>query len=198
MSAFNRYCGVDVEELSADEVAEMFPLARTDDILAGFYVAGDGRVNPVDVTMSMAKGARQTGRHDRPGRHASTTSLDPQTARCAASSPTTARSSASTSSTPPGCGPASSAARSGVTIPLQAAEHYYLITDEMEGLDPAWPVIEDPGNYGYYREEVGGLMIGLFETGVCAVEGARASPTTRRSPRCHPTGTGWARTSRRR
>src|SRR6187549_3363351 len=59
VSAFNRYCGVDVEELSAREVGEMFPLARTDDVLAGFYVAGDGRVNPVDVTMSMAKGARQ-------------------------------------------------------------------------------------------------------------------------------------------
>ncbi|MEY4174586.1 MAG: hypothetical protein RI900_1751, partial [Actinomycetota bacterium] len=58
-------------------------------------------------------------------------------------------------------------AKSGVSIPLQAAEHYYLITEEMEGLDPSWPVIEDPGNYGYYREEVGGLMIGLFES-VCA------------------------------
>jgi 4-methylaminobutanoate oxidase (formaldehyde-forming) len=54
-----------------------------------------------------------------------------------------------------------------VTIPLQAAEHYYLITETMEGLDPTWPVIEDPANYGYYREEVGGLMIGLFEP-VCA------------------------------
>jgi 4-methylaminobutanoate oxidase (formaldehyde-forming) len=58
-------------------------------------------------------------------------------------------------------------AKSGVTIPLQAAEHYYLITEAMDGLDPAWPVIEDPGNYGYYREEVGGLMIGLFEA-ACA------------------------------
>ena len=54
-------------------------------------------------------------------------------------------------------------AMSGVSIPLQAAEHYYLITEQMDGLDPSWPVIEDPGNYGYYREEVGGLMIGLFE-----------------------------------
>ena len=59
------------------------------------------------------------------------------------------------------------AARSGVTVPLQAAEHYYLITEEMAGLDPSWPVIEDPMNFGYYREEVGGLMIGLFEA-VCA------------------------------
>ena len=41
---------------------ELFPLARTDDVLAGFYVAEDGRANPVDVTMSLAKGARHGGR----------------------------------------------------------------------------------------------------------------------------------------
>src|ERR1700712_4243615 len=45
VSAFNRYCGVDVHEISAAEVAAMFPLARTDDILAGFYVAEDGQAN---------------------------------------------------------------------------------------------------------------------------------------------------------
>ena len=55
----------------------------------------------------------------------------------------------------------------GVNIPLQAAEHYYLITEQIDGLSNTWPVIEDPANYGYYREEVGGLMIGLFES-VCA------------------------------
>ncbi|MEX1365733.1 MAG: FAD-dependent oxidoreductase, partial [Nannocystaceae bacterium] len=56
---------------------------------------------------------------------------------------------------------------SGVSIPLQSAEHYYLITEAMEGLTSDMPVIEDPGRYGYYREEVGGLLIGLFEP-VCA------------------------------
>jgi len=61
VSTFNRHVGVDVHELSPREVADMFPLARTDDLLAGFYVEGDGRVNPVDCTMSMAKGARQQG-----------------------------------------------------------------------------------------------------------------------------------------
>src|SRR5262249_14354305 len=50
VSAFNRYCGIDVQEISAGEVKELFPLARTDDILAGFYVKEDGRANPVDVT----------------------------------------------------------------------------------------------------------------------------------------------------
>jgi 4-methylaminobutanoate oxidase (formaldehyde-forming) len=61
VSAFNRYCGVDVQEISAREVQEMFPIARVDDVLAGFYVAEDGRANPVDVTMALAKGARLKG-----------------------------------------------------------------------------------------------------------------------------------------
>src|SRR5688500_7101955 len=38
VSAFNRHCGIDVQQISAREVGELFPLARTDDILAGFYV----------------------------------------------------------------------------------------------------------------------------------------------------------------
>jgi 4-methylaminobutanoate oxidase (formaldehyde-forming) len=57
--------------------------------------------------------------------------------------------------------------RSGVVIPLQAAEHYYLITEPIEGMNPDWPVFEDPSRHGYYREEGSGLMIGLFEP-VCA------------------------------
>ncbi len=61
VSAFNRHCGIDVHELTPREVGEMWPLARTDDLLAGFYVAEDGRANPVDVTMALAKGARMRG-----------------------------------------------------------------------------------------------------------------------------------------
>src|SRR5215211_6791039 len=48
VSAFNRLCGIDVQEISPREVGAMFPIARTDDLLAGFYVAEDGRANPVD------------------------------------------------------------------------------------------------------------------------------------------------------
>src|SRR6476646_981302 len=61
VAAFNRYCGVDVHELSPREVLELFPLASPDGIEAGFYVKEDGRVNPVDVTMALAKGARMRG-----------------------------------------------------------------------------------------------------------------------------------------
>src|SRR5688572_9854908 len=61
VSAFNRYCGVDVQEISPGQIKELFPLARVDDLLAGFYVKEDGQANPVDVTMALAKGAKMKG-----------------------------------------------------------------------------------------------------------------------------------------
>ncbi len=158
-------CGVDVHEISAAEVAELFPLARTDDILAGFYVAEDGRANPVDVTMSLAKGARQRGVTIVQG--------------VPVTGVTTRRGAVTGVRTPFGDVEAEVVVNcagmwarqlgeeAGVTIPLQAAEHYYLITEQIEGLSGSWPVLEDPGSYGYFREEVGGLMLGLFEP-VCA------------------------------
>jgi len=61
IAAFNRRCGVDVHEISTGEVKSLFPLCETEDVLAGFYVTDDGRVNPVDATMALAKGARMHG-----------------------------------------------------------------------------------------------------------------------------------------
>ena len=58
---FNRFLGIDVREITADEVQTLFPLSTKDDILAGFYVPDDGRVNPTDATMALAKGAKQYG-----------------------------------------------------------------------------------------------------------------------------------------
>ena len=59
--AFNRLHGIDVFEVSPTEILDLFPLAKVDDILTGFYTASDGRINPVDVTMALAKGARMRG-----------------------------------------------------------------------------------------------------------------------------------------
>jgi heterotetrameric sarcosine oxidase gamma subunit len=174
VAAFNRFCGVDVHEISPGEVKELFPLARVDDVLAGFYVPDDGRVNPVDVTMSLARGARLkgarivegvpvTGFHTKGGAVTGvrTPAGDVEAefvVNCA------------------GMWARELGALAGVSIPLQAAEHYYLITEPIDGVDGSLPVLEDPASYGYFREEGGGLMLGLFEP-VCApwrVEGIPA------------------------
>ena len=60
-AAFVRGFGVDDQELSAGEFGRLWPAARTDDVLAAFYVPDDGRVNPADLTMAYAKGARMGG-----------------------------------------------------------------------------------------------------------------------------------------
>ena len=165
IAAFNRHCGVDVHEVSPNEVAELFPLARTDDLLAGFYVPGDGRVNPVDATMALARGARQKGITIAQGVTVHDVVVKEGRVRGVVTDHGTIECEHVVNAA--GMWARQLGELSGVAIPLQAAEHYYLITEQMDGLDASWPVIEDPANFGYYREEVGGLMIGLFET-VCA------------------------------
>jgi 4-methylaminobutanoate oxidase (formaldehyde-forming) len=161
VSTFNRYCGIDVQEISPKEIKDLFPLARVDDLLAGFYVKEDGRVNPVDVTMALARGARQNGVKIIEGVAATgvlkkngvvngvkTLQGDIQAdyvVNCA------------------GMWARQLGEMAGVNIPNQAAEHYYLITEELKDMPPDMPILEDPSHYGYYREEVGGIMVGLFE-----------------------------------
>ncbi len=165
VSAFNRYCGVDVHEISPRQVSELFPLARTDDVLAGFYVKEDGRANPVDLTMALARGARMQGATILEG----VPVLDVIVRRGAVRGVRTARGEIEAEYVVncTGMWARELAARSGVIVPLQAAEHYYLITEKIPGLSASAPVLEDPGSHGYFREEVGGMMIGLFEP-ICA------------------------------
>jgi glycine cleavage system aminomethyltransferase T/glycine/D-amino acid oxidase-like deaminating enzyme len=165
VSVFNRHCGVDVEEISPRQVADLFPLAKVDDIEAGFYIRGDGRVNPVDVTMALAKGARMRGVRILEG-VAATGVLK---ARGRVTGVRTALGDIKTDFVVncAGMWARQFGALAGVTLANQAAEHYYLITEPIKNLPPNMPVLEDPAAYGYYREEGGGLMVGLFEP-VCA------------------------------
>lgn len=161
VAAFQRHLGLEVHEISPAEIADLFPWARTDDLLAGFLVPGDGRVNPVDVTMSLAKGARALGVRVIEGAPVTDilTSNGAVTGVRAADQVIECDYVVNCS----GMWARELGERNGLVIPNQAAEHYYLITDTIEGLDPNAPIFEDPSSYGYYREEGGGMMVGLFE-----------------------------------
>jgi glycine/D-amino acid oxidase-like deaminating enzyme len=96
----------------------------------------------------------------------------------------------------------------GVTIPNQAAEHYYLITEEIPGLNPRWPVVENPSKCIYIRPEGKGLLVGTFdrkERG-CWWDSLNGKGRLGSHPRFHPTfdmvnwnpiGTAWHPTSSR-
>jgi len=153
--------GVEDTEISAAEIAAMWPLARTDDVLSGFYVADEGRADPVGVATSLAKGAKQLGVRVVEGVAATGVSTHQRRV-------TAVRTEAGPIETDIVVNAAGMWARqfgalAGVSVPLQAAEHYYLLTDTVPGMDPDLPVIEDPDNYGYYRPEGDGMLVGLFE-----------------------------------
>ncbi|HJN50735.1 MAG: FAD-dependent oxidoreductase [Pseudomonadales bacterium] len=165
VASFNRFCGIDVQEISPAEIKQLFPLARVDDLLAGFYVPEDGRVNPVDVTMSLAKGARMQGARIAEG--VAATGLIKKQGAVAGVRTLSGDIEAEFVVNCAGMWARQLGEVAGVNIPNQAAEHYYLITEPIIDLPADMPVLEDPSHYGYYREEGGGLMVGMFEP-ICA------------------------------
>jgi 4-methylaminobutanoate oxidase (formaldehyde-forming) len=182
VATFQRHLGLEVHEISPREMSELFPWARTDDLLAGFHVPGDGRVNPVDLTAALARGARQLGVRVIEGVAVSDVVTKPAGqvqevvgVRVAdGGGGTVVECEYVVNCT--GMWARELGAKSGLVIPNQAAEHYYLITDTIDGIDPNGPIFEDPASYGYYREEGGGMMVGLFEPRAAAwkVEGIPA------------------------
>ena len=144
----------------------LFPLCNVDDVLAGFYVKDDGRVNPVDAATALAKGARNRGVTIAEG--VQLTGVQQNNGRV-----TGVKTSAGDVACEYVVNAAGMWARqlgelAGVTVPNQAAEHYYLVTGRMEQVDPSWPVVEDPSSHTYIRPEGGGLMVGLFEPDAAA------------------------------
>ena len=165
VATFQRRHGLEVDEIGPREMAELFPLARTEDLLAGFHVPGDGRVNPVDLTMAFAKGAKSLGVRVLEGVAVSTVLTAPagRLERVTGVRTDAGDIECEVVVNCAGMWARELGGRNGVVIPNQAAEHYYLITETIDGMSPDAPVFEDPSSYGYYREEGGGMMVGLFE-----------------------------------
>ena len=153
--------GVEDTEISPRELAQMWPLARTDDVLSAFYVADEGRADPVGVATSLAKGARQLGATVIEG--VAATGVTIRRGRVTGVRTEQGEIETEVVVNAAGMWARQFGALAGVSVPLQAAEHYYLLTDTVPGMDADLAVIEDPDSYGYYRPEGDGMLVGLFE-----------------------------------
>ncbi|MFC2028606.1 FAD-dependent oxidoreductase [Chloroflexota bacterium] len=161
MAVAARRLGVNYQEISPKKVKEMWPLADTSDILAGFYTPEDGRANPVDVTMALAKGARMGGA--RIFEETEVVAVTRENGHVTGVLTGKAEIKAEIVVNCAGLWGREQGKLAGVNVPLQAAEHYYLLTQPIEGVHPDLPIIEDFERYSYFREEVGGLLVGFFE-----------------------------------
>ncbi len=164
---------VEVEEVSAADIQKMWPLAETSDIISGFYFPNDGRTNPTDTTQALAKGAKQGGatimqnvRVDRVlTENGKVTGVSTEKGDVKCDFVVNCS----------GMWTRDFALQNDVHVPLQAAEHYYLITEAVEGMHRDLPILRDPDYRAYYREETGKIMLGMFED-VCAPWGMDGIP----------------------
>ena len=156
-----RCFGVEGHEIAPSEVKSMWPLADVSDLAAAFYFPGDARANPTDVTQALAKGARMGGATI--VEDTVVTGITAHEGRVTGVRTDRGDVSAEFVVNCAGMWSRAVGKLAGVDVPLQAAEHYYLVSEDIAGVHPLLPILRDPGNCAYIREEAGKLMVGLFE-----------------------------------
>ncbi len=153
--------GVACEPLTPKEAGDKYPVMRTDDLVGAVWLPGDGKANPADITQALAKGARNNG--VRIFEKTRVTAVDTRDGRVTGVQTTQGPIKAEIVVN---CGGqwARQLGRSvGVTVPLYSCEHMYIVTEKMENVPRDLPVMRDPDGYIYFKEEVGGLLMGGFE-----------------------------------
>jgi len=157
--------GIEFEFVSPAEAGKIYPLLRTDDLAGAVWIPGDGKANPTDLTQSLARGARMRG--VRIVEDAKVIALVVERGRVARLRYRTAEAEAEMHCEAiVNC--AGQWARefgllAGANVPLHSAEHFYVVTRPIPGVHADLPVMRDPDGYIYYKEEVGGLVMGGFE-----------------------------------
>ncbi|NQV84637.1 MAG: FAD-dependent oxidoreductase [Rhodospirillales bacterium] len=154
--------GLQVDVVGPAECKDLYPLANVDDVLGGIFVPSDGQANPTDVTMALAKGARSGGAQF--FEDTKVTAINHSGGRVSG-----VETDAGTIEAPfvvlaAGMWSRDIAATVGVTVPLHACEHFYIVTEPFDGVTPDLPVFRDYDAQAYYKEDAGKMLLGAFET----------------------------------
>lgn len=153
--------GLQVDVITPDEIGERYPLVKTSDAKGGIWIPSDGQANPADVTLALAKGARMGGvsifedtkvtKVIKRGRRV--TGVETDAGDIEAKWVVLAT----------GMWSRDLAATVGVTLPLHACEHFYIVTEPMDVVTPDLPVFRVYDEYAYYKEDAGKILLGAFE-----------------------------------
>ena len=159
-----RAFGVEVNELSPSEIKSMYPHLETSDVVSGVHLPGDGQADPANIALALAKGARMRGARIVEGvkvarvttDHGRVTGVDWQ------AGDETGHIAAAMVVNCGGMWGRDLAAQNGVTLPLHACEHFYIVTEAIPGLAQL-PVLRVPDECAYYKEDAGKILLGAFE-----------------------------------
>ncbi|WP_298432541.1 FAD-dependent oxidoreductase [uncultured Jannaschia sp.] len=159
-----RAFGVEVEDIGPAEIAAAYPHLAMEGIRSGVRLPKDGQGDPTGIALALAKGARQGGAiiaeqtevtsvrrtggrvthvEWRRGAETGVIACD-HVVNCA------------------GMWGRDVGAMLGAPVPLQACEHFYVVTEAIEGLGTL-PVLRVPDECAYYKEDAGKMLVGAFE-----------------------------------
>jgi dimethylglycine dehydrogenase len=156
--------GVPMDLIGPERVAELWPMASVDDVLAAAHLPTDGHIDPTSLTNALAAGAREAGAEIR--RHTRVTALEQRAGGGWRIATTRGVVEADIVVNAAGQWARDLGSLNGVDIPIRSLQHQYLVTEPVEGLDGSdreLPVLRDPEGSFYVRQEIDGLLIGPFE-----------------------------------
>ncbi|MDP6979425.1 MAG: FAD-dependent oxidoreductase [Myxococcota bacterium] len=153
--------GLEMELLTPEEALELWPLMEIDDVVGASFLPTDGSASPVDLTQALARGARMQGAtliEDCP-----VTSLEVERGRVVAVDTPRGRISTEVIVNCGGQWARELGQMAGVDVPLVSVQHQFMISGPIEGVHGELPTLRDPDRLTYYKEEVGGLVMGGYE-----------------------------------
>lgn len=153
--------GMEMHLISPQEVKKMWPLMQVDDLVGASWLPTDGQASPSDITQSLAKGARMHGADLIEGVRVTGFRMDGD--RITAVETTDGIIQCEKVVNCGGQWARQIGAMAGINVPLQPVKHQYIITEKIDGLASDAATIRDPDRFTYYKEEVGGLVMGGYE-----------------------------------
>jgi 4-methylaminobutanoate oxidase (formaldehyde-forming) len=156
-----RSFGLDMHLLSPIEAKGIWPLLDVADLVGATFMPSDGQASPSDIAQALAKGARMHGAKIHEG--VACTGFEIRDGRVRAVLTAEGRIECEKVVICAGLWSRQVAAMAGVSVPLQAVKHQYVITEKIAGIEPGMATIRDPDRRTYFKEEVGGLVFGGYE-----------------------------------
>ncbi len=166
-----RLYGVRAQTVSAAEAGERWPLMNTEDVVGAVWSPDDGRVSPSDLCAALVKGARARGASlfEDTGVEAILT----RNGKVAGLETSRGRIDCDAVALCTGLWSREVAATAGASVPVWPCEHYYLLTQPVEGISGNLPTLSDHDGHLYIRDDSGGLLVGCFEPNAIAIDPER-------------------------
>ena len=160
-AAMARAFGVEIDEISPSDIQSRYPGLTVDDAVGGVWLPKDGQADPVNITQALAKGARNYGAKIIQG--VKVTDIHQTDGRVTGVMTDQGPIEADYVVNAGGMWAREIGAKAGVAVPLHACEHFYIVTEGIDGLTPNLPVLRMPDECAYYKEDAGKILLGAFE-----------------------------------